>query len=393
MRNGMARFAEEFPSEYRNISLALGRAIYSDNQDVLTQLISRHFSTPENKEFLNGAIAVYVDDDEEVHRHPPAALAILSGSQNALRTILRHTRNPDERENPDVPENSSTLLMQAILSSNIDMVKLLLEEGADVNEVWVSIGDDGEKTPMGSALSLAVRKGLTKTANLLLDNGAVPTPSDASTVIKTGDGLDPLLVKMIERHPELLHEEQESGGLFHLAAMSNNLPSIKWLLDQGANLNAVAGDGTTPLDWAIYAEKKGIVAFLQSVGGVSGKRGESPALQDSSARKKEITKIIERLELLEEKFGIAISGLYANYETGNSAYPHIVTINFDLTSLSGGQLERSFSMIASAYNSTGQLLETHKTHIDADNFMGFSPVSITLYLDQMPEKIRLFPAA
>ena len=112
-----------------------------------------------------------------------------------------------------------------------------------------------------------------------------------------------------------------------------------------------------------------------------------------SKSKKEITKIIERLELLEEKFGIAISGMYANYESGDRSFPHMVNINFDLTSLSGGKLERSFHIFASVYNSMGQLLETKSIRINADDFIGFSSVSINLRdLDQAPEKIRLFPA-
>ena len=112
-----------------------------------------------------------------------------------------------------------------------------------------------------------------------------------------------------------------------------------------------------------------------------------------SGDKKEITKIIERFELLEEKFGIAISGLYATSEPARCVDRVIcyIKINFDLTSLSGDKLERDFWVKASAYNSTGQLLETRSERIRANDFMGFSPVSITLYdLDHAPEKIQLF---
>lgn len=105
----------------------------------------------------------------------------------------------------------------------------------------------------------------------------------------------------------------------------------------------------------------------------------------------EITHVVERLELLEEKFDITISGLYANVTTESGLY--YVTINFDLTSLSDDKLERGFKVVASAYNSAGQLLSTHSNYINADNFMGFSPVSFFFGVDQVPEKIRLFPAA
>jgi ankyrin repeat protein len=417
MRNGFARLKEAFPNEYVYISSCLVNAIRKDNADVLDQLISTYFSSSETSGFLDGAIAVYIDDDKEVQIHTPAILALRSGSRNAMRAILRTTRNPNAREDPDAPENSLTLLMIAVINSDFDTAKLLLEEGANVNEECVSIDEDGGESSSLSALSFAVESGLTKTTNLLLDNGAVPTLANASSAIRTSDGLDPLLVKMIELRPELLHGQTDNVSLLHLAAMSNNLPSIKWLLDQGASLNAISEDGTTPLDWAVDVGKKEIAAFLQSVGGVSGKQDESPdrcelpppantggvtgkrevspALQNSSATKQEITKLIERLELLEEKFGIAISGLYATckYESYGSPPYHKIEINFDLTSLSDGKLERSFNVIASAYNSAGQLLKTDSTRIYADDFMGFSPVSITLHLDQSPEKIRLFPAA
>lgn len=396
MRNGLARFKEEFPSDAIKISLALGAAIRSDNQNALNQLITTHFSRPETRGFLDGTIAVYMDDDEEVHIHTPAILALRSGSRNTLRTILRATRNPNAREDPDAPENSHTLLMLAVLEGDIDTVKLLLEEGVDVNEEYVEANDDGERTNSYSALLWAVHFELIKITNLLLDNGAVPTFMVAFNVIRLSNGLDPLLVKLIELRPELLNEQSDerTGNLSLLgyAAFKNNLPTVKWLVEQGSNVNSKSLERSTPLDLAVSEGNKEVSDFLQCVGGITGKASEA---QISDSTKQEITKSIERLELLEEKFGIAISGLYATcrYESYGSPPYHEIEINFDLSSLSDGKLERSFNVIASAYNSAGQLLKTDSTRIYADDFMGFSPVSITLHLDQSPEKIRLFPAA
>jgi len=108
----------------------------------------------------------------------------------------------------------------------------------------------------------------------------------------------------------------------------------------------------------------------------------------------EITNIVERLELLEEKFGIAISGLYADRGTarinGVEGFVYI-RINFDLTS---NKLESDVWMIASAYNSAGQLLDTHSDVIYAKDFNGFISVSMSLSnLNQIPARIRLFPSA
>ena len=108
----------------------------------------------------------------------------------------------------------------------------------------------------------------------------------------------------------------------------------------------------------------------------------------------EITKRVERLEILEEKCGIAISALYASYETDSILGTKII-INFDVNSLSGGGLERTVYMHASAYNSAGQLLGTSHSNdaVKFGTFGGFQPVSITIYdVDEVPEKIRLFPS-
>ncbi len=117
-----------------------------------------------------------------------------------------------------------------------------------------------------------------------------------------------------------------------------------------------------------------------------------------SREREEITKVIERLELLEEKFGIAISGVYVHGGPGrvNGEDVYFMDINFDLISLSGGKLKENIAINASAYNSAGQLLRTTSYTIWAEKFMGFQSVSMDLYTYcsyQAPEKVRLFPSA
>ena len=107
-------------------------------------------------------------------------------------------------------------------------------------------------------------------------------------------------------------------------------------------------------------------------------------------QKKEITKIIERFELIEEKLGVAISGLYATCEHEPDEHEFAIQINFDVNSLSGGKLER-VAYIASAYNSSGQLLG--KATVSTYDLHGFSSESISLRIDQEPVRIRLFPSA
>lgn len=110
--------------------------------------------------------------------------------------------------------------------------------------------------------------------------------------------------------------------------------------------------------------------------------------------KQEITSLIERLELLEEKFGIAISGLYASHNdlSNGTRSCHHVTINFDVSSLSGGKLSQGLKINASVYNAAGQLLGITPAYIHSDRFLGFDSMSILATLEQEPAKIRLSPS-
>ncbi len=114
---------------------------------------------------------------------------------------------------------------------------------------------------------------------------------------------------------------------------------------------------------------------------------------DSAPSMREITSLIERLELLEEKFGIVISGMYATCDLDRYGSPpkHTLSINFDVTSLRGGKLNSTCKVNANAYNAAGQLLATVPSYIKSD-FMGFGSMSISAGLDQVPAKIRLFPS-
>ena len=130
------------------------------------------------------------------------------------------------------------------------------------------------------------------------------------------------------------------------------------------------------------------------MGGVASSSREktqnNPAAQPET--KYEITGIVERLELMEEKFGISIDGLYATCEkqTWNNAESFQLTLNFDVTATTG-DIDRGFSIRANAYNTQGQLIGTQTAFIDVRQFMGFESKTIQLDVDHSPTKLRLFP--
>lgn len=180
------------------------------------------------------------------------------------------------------------------------------------------------------------------------------------------DGLSPLL------------------GLASSQKGDRNCEVAELLINAGADVNFANKDGLTPLRMAKYHKHLALLQLLIAHGADNPISGKS-----------EITNIVERLELLEDKFGIVISGLYASCDSRPYNIPpdHVVIINFDINSLAGGELERNLQINASAYNTAGQLLSTDNVFI-IKNFIGFESKKISfMSLDQAPTKIRLFPSS
>lgn len=181
---------------------------------------------------------------------------------------------------------------------------------------------------------------------------------------------------------------EDGSPLLWLASSQNgnlNCEVAELLINAGADVNFVGAEGTTPLRMAKYHKHLALLQLLIVHGADNPISGKS-----------EITNIVERLELLEDKFGIVISGLYASCDSRPYNIPpdHVVIINFDVNSLAGGELERNLQINASAYNTAGQLLSTDNVFIIKENFIGFESKKISFWsLDQAPTKIRLFPSS
>lgn len=109
----------------------------------------------------------------------------------------------------------------------------------------------------------------------------------------------------------------------------------------------------------------------------------------------ELTNVVERLELLEEKFNVEISGLYAALElVGVNSY--YLSVNFDITSRTGGAIDNNVRFRINLYNSDGQLMRTDDRMIYSHEFVGLDTINFSLDLpskEQKPYKIRIFPVA
>lgn len=142
---------------------------------------------------------------------------------------------------PDIP------VLDAVADGNVQAVKQHVDAGTDINDTFVP-GRPGVHAYGASSLHLAVLSGHKKITSLLLDNGAEIN----------------------------IRAQDESGGTpLHWAAWVSNREMVKFLVEAGADVNALDKTGFTPLDAAMASlnPKKQtvieIVRFLRDQGAVT----------------------------------------------------------------------------------------------------------------------------
>lgn len=160
-------------------------------------------------------------------RHHYLVYLLTSASKNGDLPAINRLINMGVDVNTSDPEIRYTPLMSAAEMGRFDVAHVLIEHGANVN---------AKATYNGStALSEALRGGHVEIVRLLLQHKANPN---------------------------------QDGPLFIAAQQScrDNLAMVQLLVQSGADINARAEDGRTPLSVAQKAGNTHIVNFLRSKG-------------------------------------------------------------------------------------------------------------------------------
>ena len=209
-----------------NVDRALLSVAQNGNEDLLPLLLSRKPS----QEGLSGALY----------------LAAEGGHIKFVKRLLDVGLNPNDKWGGNVP------LHGAAYGGQTETVTLLLDRGADVNEVDTGTGGNGE-----TALHYASRSGenTVEIVTLLLRAGASANAQDSS-------GNTPLMNALDHRDIALM------------------------LLQSGANVNLRTNDGTTALMYAAGRHLTGMIKVLVDKGAdinVQNKRGWTPLMWTSGA--------------------------------------------------------------------------------------------------------------
>ena len=166
----------------------------------------------------------------------------------------------------DEPRN----LFEAIFDEDINAVRKLIREGANVNGK-----NSGGRTPLHEA----VRDGLTDIANVLIDNGA---DVNATT---SGFGDTPLHYAVRFEHNDIVRILIDAGanvnaadnkGItpLHEAAKDGNAVLVNILIDEGASIDTRDEEGKTPLYYAIDEGYPAVAEILRNAGATEPLIGE-----------------------------------------------------------------------------------------------------------------------
>ncbi len=167
--------------------------------------------------------------------------------------------------NKIVNNHGETLLFTACESRNLGLVKYLIEQGADVNKE-----NDGRKTPLFAAC---------KSRNIdivkyLIEQGAdvnKVSNYDKTPLFEAYESGNIDIVKyLIEQGADVNKEDTYGETLLFEVCESGNIDIVKYLIEQGVDVNKVSNYDKTPLDLSYRYKYGDLIEYLEGKGALRG---------------------------------------------------------------------------------------------------------------------------
>lgn len=190
------------------------------------------------------------------------------GDENLVKLLIEKGADLNSRD-----QFNCTPLMYSLYFNRLEITKILLATGKinvnDVNDV-----NDGGK----GALHFACEKGLIDIAKELVEKGAALNSKDnvyqKTTSFGGGCGYTPLMYGiehkdivefLINKGAKVHTTGTKKKAAIHIACMKGNLEAVEILVKKGANINMKDKNDCTPLMHAAFYNKPEITKFLLSL--------------------------------------------------------------------------------------------------------------------------------
>ncbi|MCJ1398405.1 hypothetical protein MMC11_001603 [Xylographa trunciseda] len=179
------------------------------------------------------------------------------------------------------------LVVGARISYKPSSGELVETESFEIAQVLSSVEEDSciyiDTKHASSALQIAVQSSSIHMVSLLLQYGANAQDVDAeqSPILHAAVGVaDTSILQLLLHHGADINQLNERGSTgLHIAAWFGRKEVAQWLLDEGANIEARDKYYRTPLHEAVYCDGAAVVQVLLSAGAdinAEDRRGETP---------------------------------------------------------------------------------------------------------------------
>lgn len=242
-RSALIIAAETGHEDVVKLLLGAGANVHRETEDRRTALLLAAEGGHENIVKLLNAADAGADAGAKGNANKQVTALLDLKKQDDLVSAVGQN-NPDEVKrllaagaNPNAPNRSGQTPLAAN-NGGVEMARLLLEKGADVNA--------------SNPLMAAVGKGDLALVKLLLERGAKINPegmNDGAALIRAmtiyqGEAIAKLL---LDQGAKVNAKDEQDLTALHYAATAKLLPMARLLLERGADINVADKQGETPL--------------------------------------------------------------------------------------------------------------------------------------------------